>query len=70
MIQNRQWQRKLVNDRDIRGMINELISESSSNMEKQSEGLINQNIDIIDVRVKGNKLHAQIDDDDFGDFND
>jgi len=32
MIQNRQWQRKLGNDRDIRGMINELISESSSNM--------------------------------------
>ena len=58
MIHNRQWQRKLGNDRDIRGMINDLISESSSNLEKQSEGLVDHEMTKIDVRVKGNKLQA------------
>ena len=51
-------------------MIGELISESSSNMDRQSEGISNQKFDIIDVRVKGNKLHAQIDDEDFPFIND
>ena len=39
-------------------------------MEKQSDGLIDREFACIDVRVKGNKLHAQIDGDDFEDFND
>ena len=51
-------------------MINDLISESSSNMEKQSEGLIDREFERIDVRVKGNKLQAQVDGDDFVDFSD
>ena len=45
-------------------MIGELISESSSNVDRQSEGIGDQKFAIIDVGVKGNKLHAQIDSDD------
>jgi len=51
-------------------MIGELISESSSNVDRQSEGIGNQKFAIIDVGVKGNKLHAQIDDEDFPFIND
>jgi len=51
-------------------MINDLISESSSNMEKQSEGLVDREFERIDVKVKGNKVYAEIDGDDFVDFND
>jgi len=58
MIHNRQWQRRLGNDRDIRGLINDLISETSSNMEKQSNDLEKQEYTKIELAVKGNKLHA------------
>ena len=51
-------------------MIGELISESSSNVDRQSEGILGPQFATIDVGVKGNKLHAQIDDEDFPFIND
>ena len=69
MIHNRQWQRKPGNDGDIRGLINELISETSSNIEQNSNGQFNLEYKEIEVGVKNNKLHAEMDDYDFDELN-
>jgi hypothetical protein len=65
-IQNKQWQR---NDRDQRGMINELISEKSNSSSAMGNNPLDRHFNIIDVFEKGHNLYAeQADDEDTQNF--
>ena len=70
IIHNRYWQRRPGKDGAIRGLINELISETSSNMEQNSNEQYDLKPTKIDVGVKDKKLYADIDDFDFEDISD
>lgn len=45
----------------MRGLVNDLISERSSNF-SESKGIHDQEFQIIDVQVKGNIIHTDLDD--------